>query len=113
MTLDANTNSSSDSDGTTISLGEVTAALSNTQNVAVFVDGDGVVQGFYTFTLDNLPNVNVEDAETLMVMTQNGVTTFTTVDPGAVNLNSVLVLQGEEYVPLNRTPALSEGASAL
>ena len=113
MTLEATTNSSSNSDGTTISLGEVTAALDNNQNIAVFVDGDGVVQGFYTFTATNLPNINVEDAETLMVMTQNGVTSFTTIDPGTVKLDSVLVLQGEDYVPLKRTDTLTDTASTL
>jgi hypothetical protein len=111
MTLDATTNSSSDSEGTTISLGQVTAALENAQNVAVFTDGDGVVQGFYTFTANNLPNINVEDAERLTLMSQNSVTTFTTIDPGAVKLDSVLVLQGEEYVPLKRTAVFAETAA--
>jgi hypothetical protein len=113
MTLEATTNDSSDSDGNTISLGEVTAALENGQNIAVFVDGDSVVQGFYTFTATNLPNINVEDAQTLMVMTQNGVASFTTTDPGTVKLDSVLVLQGEEYVPLKRTNILTDAASTL
>jgi hypothetical protein len=113
MTLDATTNDSSDSDGTTISLGEVTAALSNNQDVAIFVDGDGVVQGFYTYTASNLPTINVEDAETVMLVGENGVTTFETSDPGSVKLDSVLVLQGEEYVPLKRTTNFTDVASAL
>jgi hypothetical protein len=91
----------------------VTAALSNNQEVAIFVDGDGVVQGFYTFTANNLPTINVEDAETVMLMGENGVTTFETSDPGTVSLDSVLVLQGDQYVPLKRTATFTDAASAL
>lgn len=111
MTLEATTNDAFDGDGTTISLGEVTAALNNTnQDVAVFVDGDGVVQGFYTYTPDNFPTINVEDAETVLLMGQNGTTTFETDDPGTVSLGRVLVLQNGEYVPLNRTSTFAPAA---
>jgi hypothetical protein len=111
MTLEATTNDSSDADGATISLGEVTAVLANgNRDVAIFVDGDGVVQGFYTYTATNLPIINVEDAETVMLMGQNGVTTFETTDPGIVKLDSVLVLQGDQYVPLKRTATFTEAA---
>jgi hypothetical protein len=114
MTLTATTNDSSDSDGTTISLGEATAALSNSnQDIAIFVDGDGVVQGFYTFTATNFPTINVKDAETVMLMGANGVTVFETSDPGIVKLDSVLVLQGEGYVPLKRTATFTDAASTL
>jgi hypothetical protein len=116
MTLAATTNDLNDADGTTISLGEVTAALNNAvtgkQMVAIFIDGDDVVQGFYTFTTTNLPTVNVEDADTLMLLSQNGVTSFEIADPGTVRLDTVLVKENNQYMPLRRAPAF-EAATVL
>jgi hypothetical protein len=106
MTLLASTNPPSGEDGTTISLGQVTALLSNAlnsdQHVAIFKDGDGVVQGFYTYSTTNFPTITVKDAETLTLLSKAGAETFQTTDPGTVKLESVLILQGEEYVPLKR-----------
>jgi hypothetical protein len=106
MTLLASTNPPSGEDGTTISLGQVTASLSTAlnsdQHVAIFKDGDGVVQGFYTYSATNFPTITVKDADTLTLLSNAGTETFQTTDPGTVKLESVLILQGEEYVPLKR-----------
>lgn len=111
MTLAATTNVTTGQDGTSISLGDVVAdfeaAQSGEQNIAVFTDGDGVVTGFYTFTATNLPNINVKDAETLTLVSQQGVTALQVNDPGATRLASVQVLEGSNYVPLFQTPHLA------
>jgi hypothetical protein len=110
MTLAATTNVTTGQDGTSISLGDVVADLEaaqgNEQSVAVFTNDDGVVTGFYTFTATSLPNINVTDAETLMLISQQGVTTLQVNDPGATRLASVQVLENGNYTPLFQTPYL-------
>jgi hypothetical protein len=110
MTLATMTNVTTGQDGTSISLGDAVADLEaargNEQNVAVFTDDDGVVTGFYTFTATNLPTINVEDAETLTLISQQGVTTLQVNDPGVTRLASVQVLEGGNYLPLFQTPYL-------
>lgn len=110
MTLATATNVTTGQDGTNLSLGEVVADLDGVQrgeqNVAVFVNDDGIVTGFYTFTATNLPNINVEKAETLLLFSQQGVKTLQVDNPGAVRLASVLVLENGNYIPLFQTPYL-------
>jgi hypothetical protein len=107
MTLASRTNPSSGEDGTTVSLGQVTTilnhALTDDEHVAIFTNDDGIVQGFYTYTATNLPTITVEDADTLTLLSRTGAETFQIADPGTVKLASVLVLQDDNYVPLNRT----------
>jgi hypothetical protein len=109
MTLVATTNTTSDEKGSSISLGEVVAALtkaqSSDQQVAIFNDGDGIVRGFYTFSATNLPTITVDKAKTLTLLGKDSVTTFQTVNPGTVKLENVLVLQNDEYLPLYRSTA--------
>jgi hypothetical protein len=110
MTLDTKTNITTGQDGNTVSLGAVVAdfnAVQNSeQNIAVFINSDGVVTGFYTFTATNLPNINVDDAETLLLVSQQGIKTLQVNDPGATRLASVLVLEQGSYTPLFQTPYL-------
>ncbi len=110
MTLDATTNLTTGQDGNHISLGEVVAdvdtAQNSEQNVAIFINSDGVVTGFYTFTANNLPTINVEDAETLTLFSKQGVTSLPIDDPGATKFESVLVLENGSYTPLFQTSYL-------
>jgi hypothetical protein len=112
MTLVADTN-----DNPNISLGEVTNAFDGAANtdlqLAVFSDEDGVVQGFYTFTSSNIPNVVTTDAVALTLVNSAGATTYQVVDSGTISLENVQVLQGEDYVPLDRTAALGDAAQLL
>jgi hypothetical protein len=112
MTLVADTN-----DGATISLGEVTNAFDGAANtdlqLALFSDEDGVVQGFYTFTSSNIPNVVTTDAVTLTLVNSAGATTYQVVDSGTIALENVQVLQGEAYVSLYHVANLTGDAAQL
>jgi hypothetical protein len=102
MTLVGATNTSDDS----ISLGEVTnafdGALNSDLQLAIFSDDDGVVTGFYTFVAGDLPTVSTTDAVTLTIVTKDGVTAYETLDAGTVKLENVSILQGDDYVALER-----------
>ena len=71
---------------------DINAALNGDANLAIFIDGDAVVTGFYTFDEGNVPNVNVDDAA-YVVLTFNGqVNVFeAAADPGDRSLEDVQV----------------------
>ncbi len=109
MTLSVNSDAPNTEDHTTMNLGQVVAMLENeTTPLAVFRDDDGVVRGFYSYEAANLPTVAVDDAETLTLLHGTSTETLQIADPGTVKLESVMVLQGSDYVPLEHTLAFEK-----
>ena len=87
-------------DGESMTLAEVAeamnAALNGDTNLAVFVDGDAVVTGFYTFAEGNVPNVDVDEAAYVVLTWDGQVNVFeATADPGARPLENVQVQTAE------------------
>ena len=72
------------------------AAFENEANLAIFINEDGVVTGFYAFEEGNAPNINVDDAA-YIVLTFNGqVNVFQSPgNPGARPLEDVRVEIGD------------------
>ena len=75
-------------------VGDINAALSGETNLAVFMDGDGVVTGFYTFGGGVMPNINVDEATHVALVWNGQIDVLETLsDPGARPLRTVQVVQ--------------------
>lgn len=84
----------------------ITNALTGSTDLAIFTDSDGVVTGFYTFTGDAAPIIDVTEADFLTLSTNGDLVTFKTVDPGSRPLLSVNVYSDDGTLEPLHTLAL-------
>ena len=70
---------------------DMSNALKGNTNVAIFVDRDGIVSGFYTFSENDVPQVNVTQASRVALTYDGQVAVFDTKAPGVRSLSNVFV----------------------
>ncbi len=70
---------------------DMSNALNGDANVAIFIDQDGIVSGFYAFAENDVPTVNVSQATRVALTYDGQVAVFDTKAPGSRSLSNVFV----------------------
>lgn len=78
---------------------DIYAALTGGKELAIFTNNDGIVKGFYSYYPDVDTNVNVKDADLLMVFEDTTCTVYETADAGATKLKYINVSVDGALIP--------------